>query len=45
MKKKGGYLPESFDEDEDEAEFRRQRRYFRKKPMRHKIKRWRKKPE
>ena len=35
-----GYLPESFEEDE-ESEFRRRRRYFRKKPVRRKLKRWR----
>ncbi len=42
MKKKGGYLPEAFDDDEEESEFRQIRRYYRKKLVRLKPKRWRK---
>ena len=42
MKDKGGDVPETFDEEEDEPEFRQPRRYFRKRPVRLKPKRWRK---
>jgi hypothetical protein len=42
MKRKGGYLPESFEDDDDDPEFRQMRRYYRKKPVRLKLKRWRK---
>ena len=41
MKKTTGHIPEPYDEDE-EAEFRRARRYFRKRPARRKPRRWRK---
>jgi hypothetical protein len=41
MKKKAGYLPDPFEEDDD-ADFRRTRRYYRKKQVRQKPKRWRK---
>jgi len=40
MKKVSGHIPEPY--DEDEAEFRRSRRYFRKKTIRKKPRRWRK---
>jgi len=39
MKKSSGHIPEPY-EDEEAAEFRRLRRYFRKKPVRKKPRRW-----
>jgi hypothetical protein len=42
IKDKGGDVPEPFEEEEDEPEFRECRRYYRKKAVRRKPKRWRK---
>jgi len=41
MKKLSGHIPELY-EEEEEAEFRRIRRYLRKKPASKKLHRWRK---
>ncbi len=42
MKKKGGYLPETWEDEEEDAEFRRRRRFYRQSPMQRKRKRWEK---
>jgi hypothetical protein len=44
MKDKGGDVPDLFEEEEEEPEFRQLRRYFRKKSIRKKPTRWRKRP-
>ena len=41
-KKKGGYIPDFFDDEEEDSEFHRLRRFYRNKSGKEKNKRWRK---